>query len=224
MHIGLIGGIGPAATYYYYQGLIRAVADSGGHLELTIAHASAQTLVANVGRDDDVAQAEIFKRLIDQLQAAGAAAAAVTSLGGHFCIDELVKISALPLINIVDAVADAIEGGGYKRLGLIGTRKVMETRLYGGLSAVEITVPVGPDLERVHQNYVDMAVPGMVTEAQRQVFFDVGRRLCQDQGAEAVILGGTDLFLAFDDRDCGFKRIDCALIHIAALARAAGES
>ncbi len=224
MHIGLIGGIGPAATYYYYQGLIRAVADSGGHLELTIAHASAQTLVANVGRNDDVAQAEIFKRLIDQLQAAGAAAAAVTSLGGHFCIDALVKISALPLINIVDAVADAIEGGGYKRLGLIGTRKVMETRLYGGLAAVEIIVPEAADLERVHQNYVDMAVPGMVTEAQRQVFFDVGRRLCEDQGAEAVILGGTDLFLAFDDRDCGFKIIDCAIIHIAALARAAAES
>ncbi len=223
MHIGLIGGIGPATTYYYYQGLIRAVADSGGHLELTIAHASAQTLVANLGRDDDVAQAEIFKRLIDQLQAAGAAAAAVTSLGGHFCIDALMKISALPLINIVDAVADAIEGGGYKKLGLIGTRKVMETRLYGGLAAVEIIVPEGPDLERVHQNYVDMAVPGMVTEAQRKVFFDAGRRLCQDQGAEAVILGGTDLFLAFDEGDCGFKIIDCAIIHIAALARAAAE-
>ena len=55
------------------------------------------------------------------------------------------------------------------------------------------------------------------------MFFSVGRRLCEDQGAEAVLLGGTDLFLAFDDRDCGFKTIDCANIHIAALARAAVE-
>ena len=66
-------------------------------------------------------------------------------------------------------------------------------------------------------------VPGIVTEAQREVFFSVGRRLCEDHGVEAVLLGGTDLFLAFDDRDCGFKTIDCAIIHIAALARAAAQ-
>ena len=223
MHIGLIGGIGPAATCFYYQGIIRAVAIRGGELELTVVHASAETLIANFGRDDTLAQAEIFKRLIERLAAAGAKVAAVTSLGGHFCIAELKKISPLPLIDIVDAVAAAIQDGGYKKLGLIGTRKVMESRLYGGLSSVEIIVPDEPDLERVHQNYVAMAVPGIVTEAQREVFFSVGRRLCEDHGAEAVLLGGTDLFLAFDDRDCGFKTIDCAIIHIAALARAAAQ-
>ena len=223
MHIGLIGGIGPAATCFYYLGIIRAVAIRGGELELTIAHASATTLIANYGRDDDQAQAEIFNRLIEQLKAAGARAAAVTSIGGHFCIDALKKISPLPLIDIVEAVADAIADGGYKKLGIIGTRLAMESRLYGGLSAVEIVLPDAPDLDRVHQNYVAMAVPGIVTEAQREVFFSVGRRLCEDQGAEAVLLGGTDLFLAFDDRDCGFKTIDCANIHIAALARAAVE-
>ena len=221
MHIGLIGGIGPAATYYYYQGILRACADS--ELELTIAHASAQTLIANFGRNDDLAQAEIFKRLIDQLQAAGAKAAAVTSLGGHFCIEALKKISALPLIDAVEAAGDAIVAGGYEKLGLIGTNRVMKTRLYGGLPSLDIVIPNAADLDRVHRNYVDMAVPGIVTEAQRVVFFEVGRRLCEDQGAEAVILGGTDLFLAFDGRDCGFEVIDCAEIHIAALARAAAR-
>ena len=181
MHIGLIGGIGPAATYYYYQGILRACADS--ELELTIAHASAQTLIANFGRNDDLAQAEIFKRLIDQLQAAGAEAAAVTSLGGHFCIEALKKISALPLINAVEAAGDAIVAGGYEKLGLIGTNRVMKTRLYGGLPSLDIVIPNAADLDRVHHNYVDMAVPGIVTEAQRVVFFEVGRRLCEDQGA-----------------------------------------
>jgi aspartate racemase len=49
------------------------------------------------------------------------------------------------------------------------------------------------------------------------VFFSIGRRLCQEQGAEAVLLGGTDLCLAFQDRDCGFPVIDCADVHIDAL-------
>ena len=44
-HIGLIGGIGPAATDYYYRKIIAAYAESGLELELTIAHADAPTLL-----------------------------------------------------------------------------------------------------------------------------------------------------------------------------------
>jgi len=63
-----------------------------------------------------------------------------------------------------------------------------------------------------------MANIGHVTEAQRRVFFEEGRKLCQ-RGAEAVMLGGTDLFLAFQGQDCGFPVIDCAEIHIEAIYR-----
>ena len=49
MHIGLIGGIGPAATDYYYRGLIEGHTAAGRRLELTIAHADARELVANLG-------------------------------------------------------------------------------------------------------------------------------------------------------------------------------
>jgi aspartate racemase len=62
-----------------------------------------------------------------------------------------------------------------------------------------------------------MALAGRVTQAQREVFFSIGRRLCQEQGAEAVLLGGTDLCLAFQDHNCGFPVIDCADVHIDAL-------
>ena len=41
--------------------------------------------------------------------------------------------------------------------------------------------------------------------------------MCREQGAEAVMLGGTDLFLAFQGQDCGFPVIDCAGIHIDAI-------
>ena len=60
-----------------------------------------------------------------------------------------------------------------------------------------------------------------MTEAQRELFFAAGRRLVDEQGAQAIMLGGTDLVLAFDGRDCGFDVIDCAGIHIAALAKLA---
>jgi aspartate racemase len=64
-----------------------------------------------------------------------------------------------------------------------------------------------------------MAGVGRVTNEQRQVFFSVGRYLCQARGAEAIMLGGTDLFLAFTGQDCGFPVLDCADVHVDALYR-----
>jgi len=221
MHIGLIGGIGPAATDHYYRGLIGSAAGSGNALELTIAHADAPTLLKNLTRDDGAAQAAIFAKLIGQLQAAGAQVAAVTSIAGHFCIAELKKISPLPLIDIIGEVDGSLKERNLQKVGLIGTRMVMDSRFYGGLPSVDIVLPDGSDLDRVHESYVEMAMSGRVTDAQRQVFFSVGRRLVEEQGAEAIVLGGTDLFLAFDGADRGFELVDCANIHIDTLARAA---
>ena len=219
MHIGLIGGIGPAATDYYYRGLIERHAGSATPLELTIAHADAREMTRNVANHDARKQAEIFVGLVRRLAAAGAEAAAVTSMGGHFCVRELEAVSPLPIINAIPEVAAEIRRRKLKRIGIIGTRLVMETGLYGGLSAVEIVLPEGEALEEVHKSYIAMAIPGRVTEAQRRLFFSVGQQLCRVQGAEAVMLGGTDLFLAFEGQECGFPLLHCAEVHVEAIYR-----
>jgi aspartate racemase len=82
MHIGLIGGIGPAATEFYYRGLTDRHAKSGTRLELTIANAEVSDLTQNLTQKNARKQAEIFAALIARLKAAGAQAAAVTSMGG----------------------------------------------------------------------------------------------------------------------------------------------
>jgi aspartate racemase len=64
MHIGLIGGIGPAATDYYYRGLIERHAKAGTHLELTIAHADVRELTANAANNHAQKQADSFLRLV----------------------------------------------------------------------------------------------------------------------------------------------------------------
>ena len=95
----------------------------------------------------------------------------------------------------------------------------MSTRLYGGISSAAIVLPDGHAFEEIHQSYIDMAVAARVTEAQRRTFFAAGHRLCEAQGAEAVILGGTDLGLAFQGQDPGFPVIGCVEIHVEALYR-----
>ncbi len=210
MHIGLIGGIGPAATDFYYRGLIERHAASGIPLELTIAHADVREMSRNLTNRDPGRQAEIF---------AGAAAAAITSMGGHFCVKELAAISPLPILNAIPEVDAAITRSKLKKVGIIGTRTVMESGLYRGISSAEVVAPEGAERDEVHTAYVTMAEVGHVTDQQRRTFFTVGRRLCQERGAEAIMLGGTDMFLAFVGQQSPFPLIDCADIHVDAIYR-----
>ena len=216
MHIGMIAGIGPAATDFYYRGLIERHAASGTPLELTMAHADVREMAKNLAERQPGRQAETFARLIGRMKAAGAEAAAVTSMGGHFCINQLLPISPLPLVHGIHAVDAAIKTSGLRRIGVLGTRAVMESRLYGGVSSAELLAPEGAALDEVHSAYSTMAQAGRVTDPQREVFFREGARLVQ-RGAEAIMLGGTDLFLAFQGRPAPFPLVDCADIHVEAI-------
>lgn len=217
MHIGLIGGIGPAATEFYYRGLVKAHADAGKTMDLTIVHADTRQLLGNMVRGAAGDQAEVFLEFTRRLQAAGADAAVVTSLAGHFCIGELEAISPLPVINAIPVLDRHFAQTGHRRIALLGTRTVLESRLYGGVSSVEIVLPQGDDLQATHDNYIGMAMAGAATENQRDFFLSLGRKLCRDQGADAIALAGTDLFLVFDGSDYGFPVIDCAQVHIDAI-------
>ncbi len=219
MHIGLIGGIGPAATDFYYRGLIERHARAGTALDLTVAHADVREMARNLASGDRQRQAQIFAGLIGRLAAAGAEVAAVTSMGGHFCIRELAPISPLPLINAIPEVAAEIARRKLRTVGILGTRMVMETRLYGAIGSAAVVVPEGDAFADVAQSYSEMAIVGRATEAQRRVFFAAGDRLVRERGAEAVLLGGTDLFLAFQGQSCDFPVLDCADIHVEAIYR-----
>ena len=127
----------------------------------------------------------------------------------------------LPVVDLISEVNRAMTQQAFERIGILGTRTVMETRLYGSVSRVEVVPPSGQDLEDVHEAYVSMAASGTVTEAQIAVFTAASRRLFAESCVEAIILGGTDLALAFNERDVEFPLIDCAGIHADAIAELA---
>ncbi|MEM1073991.1 MAG: aspartate/glutamate racemase family protein [Pseudomonadota bacterium] len=217
MHIGLIGGIGPAATVVYYQRLTALMRERGKPLELTIVQADVDDLVRNNLADNRAEQAEIYRGLIDRLRDAGAACAAITSLGGHFCYDETVALSSLPLVSAVAPLDAYFMEKGLSIIGLLGTEVVMRTRLYGQLAQ---TMAVAPEtnMQDVGDAYRHMAVRGICDQAERTLFFEAGRRMVEDQGAEAIVLAGTDLNLAYDGYDPGYRVIDALDVHVGVLA------
>jgi aspartate racemase len=217
MHIGLIGGIGPAATLVYYDRLTRRVREAGGRLELTIVQADVRDLIANVTSDRREEQAGIYASLIDRLRAAGCDCAAITSIGGHFCFPETQRISSLPLVSAIAPLDDHFAAAGLHRVGLLGTEVVMRTRLYGQLAVTEAVAP--EDAKGLGALYQDIAVNGTCSPDQRATLIEAGRRLVEDQGAEAIVLAGTDLGLAFDGSvDPGYPVIDALDVHVALLA------
>src|SRR5215471_13053465 len=142
MHIGMIVGIGPAATDYYYRYLIKAFGLANRDLQLTMAHADTKTLLKNQAEGNNQAQVDIYVSLADRLQKCGVERLAVTSIAGHFCIRQFMVVSPIPVIDLLDTVRREVIRRGYKRLGLLGTRVVMETRFYGALEPAQVIAPV----------------------------------------------------------------------------------
>jgi len=213
VHIGLVGGIGVAATQVYYQRLTDAV---DGHFDLTIVHANAAELVADNRANRRAAQAQAYLPLLERLARAGADCAAITSLGGHFCFDETAALSPLPLVSGVTPLDTYFAENGLRCVGLLGTSVVMRTHLYGQLTHTAAVAPDDPD--RIGAQYTDMALAGHASDAARALFLAEGAAL-MDKGADAVVLAGTDLGLVFDGVDPGYPVIDALDVHVAYLAR-----
>lgn len=215
MHIGLITGLGPAATVVYYQRLTKIAADRGCKLELTMVEANIREVLANnlAGRAQD--QAEIFAGLLHRLKAAGAQCASITAIGPHFCWEETRALSPLPLISAITPLDDFCADQGFGKVGLLGTARAMSTRLFGQMRRTAVLLP--EDAQTVGTAYQNMAVAGRCDEATRQMLFQAGQDMMA-RGAEAVALAGTDLLLAFDGRDPGFPVIDALEVHAALLA------
>jgi aspartate racemase len=135
------------------------------------------------------------------------------------CSDGFKDVSPLPVVDMIAVVSAAVKQRGLKRIGILGTRTVMETRFFGGVTSAEIVPPSGNDLDGVHDAYVTMAASGVVTAAQRAVFTAACQRLLKDGGVEAIMLGGTDLALIFNEQTTDFPLVDCAGIHVEAIVR-----
>jgi aspartate racemase len=204
-NLGLIGGLGPYATVHYYRELSRRHAG-----EMLIVQADMDRVIGHVQRQDREGLAVYFARLIQRLADGGADVAAISAVTPHVCIRELEKVSPLPLVDIISEVAAEIRARQYKRVALIGTRYVVQSRLFGMLDGIDVMVPDQVDV--IHEAYMK-TVEG--SSEGRAVLAEIAR----DLPVDAIVLAGTDLSLIFDETNTDFPHIDCAGVHIQAILR-----
>jgi len=203
--LGLIGGLGPAATIHYYRELVKA-----GAGETLIVHADMDHALSHVKCGDIAGLAVYFARLIERLARGGADVAAISAVTPHICIRELEKISPLPLVDIVKETGAAIRAGGFRKVALFGTRFVVESRMFGMLEGVEVMVP--DQVEAIHDAYMHTVDGG--TQG-RAILTEIAGKLPVD----AIVLAGTDLCSIFDETNTEFPHVDSAKVHIEAIVR-----
>lgn len=215
--LGLVGGLGPGATFYYYRGLLAAHEAAGRTARLLIAHVDINRVRGFVENNDRVGLARYLAGFISSLTAGGAEMAAIVAITPHICAAELTAISPLPLIDIVSEVAAEIRARGLKRVALLGTRFTVESRMFDRLG-VDVIMPKAEEIEQIHNAYMDVLYDRS-TPAQIDGLRQLARTFIARDGAQAVLLAGTDLSMVLNEDNAGFPTIDCAAAHITTIGK-----
>jgi aspartate racemase len=220
MSLGLVGGLGVGATIRYYRQLVKAHAAMGSVPQLIIVHADVNHVIRSAAAGDRAGLAEYLAAILQRMANAGAQLAAIPAVLPHICAPELAGISPLPLVNLIAEVSGEIRRRELRRVALFGARSTLETRLFGAVDGLEVIQPEPPEFDFIHETYArietDPGHAGRYSEPLR----NLAHKLCRHDGAEAIVLAGTDLSLVFNEANADFPRVGCARVHLDAIMQA----
>jgi aspartate racemase len=224
--IGLIGGMSWHSTVEYYRVINEVVAERrGGHASARI---TMQSLDFSEVRDcqvrgDCAGAGRLLAEAGQRCEQSGADLVLLCSNLMHRVADDVQAAIDVPLLTITAAIADHAAECGWSRLGVLGTRWVMEEDFYVGQLAragLTIDVPTVAERDEVDRIIFDELTLGVVEASSRATYAGVIGRL-RDAGSEAVVLGCTEIEQLVRPEDSPIPLLDSMRIHAEAAAAAA---
>jgi aspartate racemase len=216
--IGMIGGMSWESSAQYYAIINRAVRERLGGVH------SAKTLMYSV----DFGEIEILQRegnwaaatvaMIDaaeRLERGGADFVMICTNTMHLMADEVAASISLPLLHVVDPAARAIVEVGLTRAGLLGTAFTMEMAFYRdrlAAAGLEVMIPDDDDRAEVHRVIYEELVAGKIEPLSRAGYRAIIARLVE-RGAQAIVLGCTEIMLLVDQSDSSVPLFDTTTLH-----------
>lgn len=216
--IGLIGGMSWYSTATYYRILNEQVAARlGGHAS---ARVSLQSLDFSEVRDcqlrgDWAGSAALLADAAQRCEAGGADMVALCTNTMHKNFAALEDAVTVPAVHIADAVAAVAQRNGWRTLGLLGTRGVMEETFYAERLAghgIDVVVPDEAGRELVDRVIFDEITQGVIRDESRAAYVELMRDL-RAQGADAVVLACTEIGLLVGPGDAPLPVIDSTEAH-----------
>jgi aspartate racemase len=217
--IGLIGGMSWNSTLEYYRIINESVAQRLGGLH------SARLILYNLdfdeikkaqheGRWDDTAN--ILVDAGNAVKRAGADFLVICTNTMHKVADDVEEKVGLPLLHIVDVIGDAVRERRLHRIGLLGTRFLMEGHFYQerlrDRFAIEVLAPGKDDMDTIHHIIYDELCEGKIKTSSRRVCAGIIGKLV-NKGAEGIVLGCTELPLLIQPGDIHAPIFDTTQLH-----------
>ena len=217
--IGLLGGMSWESTASYYKNINEGVKAQLGGLHsakiclYSVDFAEIEKL-QHQGRWDDTAV--ILSNAAKNIEAGGADFILICTNTMHKVAEKIEQSLSIPLIHIADATAEQLVADGIKRVGLLGTQFTMEQGFYKNRISdkygIEVIVPNSEDQSAVHNIIYSELCLGNIQETSRERYIQVIEKL-HNQGAEAVILGCTEISLLVQQQHTNVPLYDTTLIH-----------
>ena len=217
--IGMLGGMSWESTSNYYREINQLVkAQLGGFNSAKIVMYSVNfeeiEKLQTAGEWDKTGI--ILSNAALSLKAAGADFLMICTNTMHKVANQVEQETGLPLLHIADATGEQLKAQGISKVGLLGTAFTMEQEFYKGRIqekfGIEVIVPNGVQRKLVHGVIYNELVQGVLNNRSRNDFITVINDL-QESGAEAVILGCTEIAMLVNQNDTKVPLFDTTEIH-----------
>ncbi len=221
--IGLIGGMSWNSTLEYYRLINELIAEKLGglHSACLILYSldfDAVEQAQHEGRWDDAAA--ILSGAGIALKKAGAEFLVICTNTMHKVADAVKEKTGLPLVDIIDVIGRAIIEDGLGKVGLLGTKFVMEEPFYRERLEeqfnIEVLVPNGSGGAVVDKVIYDELCQGKIETSSRYAVIEIIQELI-GRGAEGIILGCTELPLLIQPGDVNIPLFDTTRLHSEAI-------
>ena len=225
--IGLIGGMSWESTIPYYRLINEGVKQrlGGLHSAKLILHSVDFDEIERLQRSGDWDSASaLLTRSAQLLETAGAELLVLCTNTMHKVAPAIESAVSIPLLHIADATAEAAKSAGIRRVGLLGTRFTMEQDFYVGRlidrHGLEVLTPTAPERDEVHRIIYDELCVGKILSASRESYRRIMSELAR-RGAQAIILGCTEISLLVGEEDSPVPLLDTTAIHAQSAVEAA---
>ncbi|MBM7034873.1 aspartate/glutamate racemase family protein [Vibrio ulleungensis] len=219
--IGLLGGMSWESTANYYRALNQQVnAQLGGLHSAKIVLNSVDfhdiETLQHQGQWEQTAQ--LLAIAAQNVEKAGADCLMICTNTMHKVADQVQQAVSIPLLHIADATATALKEDGMTHVGLLGTRFTMEQDFYKGRlieqHGIDVMVPDSTEQTVIHDVIYKELCQGVINPASRAAFIAIIEKLHR-QGAEAIILGCTEIAMLVKADDTEVPLYDTTEIHAA---------
>ncbi|HID1126628.1 TPA: aspartate/glutamate racemase family protein [Clostridioides difficile] len=216
--IGLIGGMSWESTITYYQVINTVIKERLGGL-----HSSKCILYSVDFQEIEECQssgnweksAKILADAAIKLQEAGADFIVICTNTMHKVSDKIQESIHIPLLHIADVTATVLREKEIKKVALLGTKYTMEQDFYKNViinNGIEVLIPNEEDRIIVNDTICNELCLGIISESSKKAFLSIIDKLGK-QGAEAVILGCTEIGLLIKQNDTSIPLFDTTVIH-----------